>query len=206
MFLDPRLNRLRIQQELLEKLNHRSPFITIEPVDVIPGSPPERYQVSYNCLGIAEVKPTGEPVFSHHHILEIYLDQNYPKGIPQMKFLTPIWHPNISSREPRRVCTNQSQTWWAGKDLDDLVCYVGEMVQYKIYLAKLIPPFPLDQKVAEWVREVAEPNQWVGPDRPLDHRPLLKPNRIYQVETFPRIRFATPHLYPSPRPCRIQLE
>ena len=91
---------------------------------------------------------------------------------------TDIWHPNIDHKEPRHVCTNAVQTYFSSKPLSELVLSLAEMVQYKRYHAKLEPPFPLDLDAARWVRETGEPRGWIGPEKPLDARPLLREFKI----------------------------
>jgi hypothetical protein len=178
--------RLRIQQDNLVKLASRSDFISVTPLEVRPGWPPEKYLISYTCRGIVGVRQDGQPVVAEHHQLKMYLDHDYPRSEPHLLFLTPLWHPNVSFSEPRKVCTDRAKSWWAGKDLDELVLLVGEMVQYKIYHAKEEPPFPQDVQVAQWVRSFAEPRGLIRPEKPLDDRPLLRPHRIAQNNEPPR--------------------
>jgi hypothetical protein len=180
-----RTNLLRIQYDKLIKLSERSELIRVEPVDVAPGWPPEKYNVSFSCTGIAGIRQDGAPIFSTDHRMSIYLDHDYPRTEPKMLFMTPIWHPNISSEEPRQICTDRSKTWWAGKDLDQLALTLGEMVCYQLYHAKWEPPFPQDKRVAEWVLEYAEPCGIVGPGKSLESRPFQKPHRIVHAAAAP---------------------
>ena len=92
--------------------------------------------------------------------------------------MTPIWHPNIDHEVPNHVCTNTAQNYFAGKPLSDLVRAVGEMVQYVRYHAAWVPPYPLDRAAATWVVEYAEPNGIVSKSKPVDDRPLLRPQRM----------------------------
>jgi hypothetical protein len=108
----------------------------------------------------------------------MYLGSDYPLKEPYLKWLTPIWHPNIDHLEPHHVCTNNVQNWFAAKPLAELVLAMGEMVQYKHYHARWVSPFPLDRLAADWVLDVAEPRGIVGPNKPLDDRPLLKAQRM----------------------------
>ena len=156
----------------------RSSFIKIRPVEVQPGWPPEKYIITYTCRGIASVDANDEPQLSEHHQVSMYMGSEYPLKEPYLRWLTPIWHPNIAHEEPHHVCTNNVQNWFAAKPLAELVLAMGEMVQYKHYHAKWIPPYPLDRAAADWVLEVAEPQGIVGPHKPLDDRPLLAAQRM----------------------------
>ena len=73
-----------------------------------------------------------------------------------------IWHPNIKSTEPYKghVCIN-AKAIAVHEGLDDLIIRVGELLQWKNYLAEDKPPYPEDLTVATWVREYAEPKQIV---------------------------------------------
>jgi hypothetical protein len=101
-----------------------------------------------------------------------------------MKWLTPIWHPNINHINGS-VCVDAA--WWtASRSLDRLVLMIGEMVQYKNFHddpAK--PPFPWDPEAARWSREyrVKNPNAF-----PVDNRELLRPERIKLKKKKPKIK------------------
>jgi len=156
----------------------RSSFIDIRPVEVQPGWPPEKYIITYRCRGIASVDQHNQPRVSEFHRVSMYMGSDYPLKEPYLKWLTPIWHPNIDHEEPHHVCTNNVQNWFAAKPLAELVLAMGEMVQYKHYHAKWVSPFPLDRAAAEWVLEFAEPQRIIGPDKAFDDRPLLQAQRM----------------------------
>jgi ubiquitin-protein ligase len=174
MSFKPRHARLTVEYEKLLRLAQRSRFIQVEPADAQPDSPPEKYIVTYTCKGIAAVDSDENPVSSDFHQALVFLGPDYPAREPSVKFLTPVWHPDIQREEPRGVSFNWSSSWYAAKGLADLVVYLGEMVQYKRYNAAWAPPYPLDRVVADWVTRVAEPRGIVGPDTPFDPRPLVE--------------------------------
>lgn len=156
----------------------RSSFIQIHPVEVQRGWPPEKYIITYTCRGIASIDKNQAPQVSEFHQVSMYMGSDYPLKEPYLRWLTPIWHPNIDHQEPHHVCTNNVQNWFAAKPLAELVLAMGEMVQYKQYHAKWVSPFPLDRAAADWVLEVAEPQGIVGQNKPFDDRPLLKAQRM----------------------------
>lgn len=171
----PRHVRLANEYTQLINLAARSDFVVVEPVDVQPGFPPEKYIVTFRCRGIAGVEPNGSPRFSDFHQARLYLPSDYPLREPYVKWLTPIWHPNIEHAEPNSVCTNTPKGFWMRRPLSELVVMMGEMLQYKRYCARWERPYPVDRDAAQWVREYAEPRGLVGPGRPIDERPLLRP-------------------------------
>lgn len=186
-----KLNKLRSEYENLLKLEASSRRrIIIEPTIVQPGRPPESYVVTYKCKGIVNVDAEWAPIYDNEHKASIYLPQDYPWRPPEVHLLTPIWHPNIDHLPPHHVCTNEVDTWWSGRHLDDLVMWLGELIQYKHYHAEWVEPFPEDPKVAEWVREYAEPRGIVGPGKPVDETQLMPGWSIINYRR--RIKLGTP--------------
>lgn len=173
-----RYARLAIEYTKLMNLSARSSFINVRPIEVQLGWPPEKYIITYSCKGIASVDDVGAPRVSEFHQVSMYMGSEYPLKEPYLRWLTPIWHPNIAHEEPHHVCTNNVQNWFAAKPLAELVFAMGEMVQYKHYHAKWMPPYPLDRAAADWVLEVAEPQGILGPEKPFDDRPLLQAQRM----------------------------
>jgi len=145
---NPRIRRLRSDYELIQELNVRGSLVSAEAIGVQRGLPPERYIVTYHCKGIAGINRRNEPVFSDLHRVEIYLHAQYPQRWPGMKWLTPIWHPNISHLNGT-VCIDAA--WWAAsRSLDRLVIMMGEMVQYKnFHDDPTKPPFPWDPEARD---------------------------------------------------------
>ena len=170
----PRHVRLANEYTQLINLAARSDFMDVEPVDVQPGFPPEKYIITYTCRGVADIDQSGAPRFADFHQARIYLPSDYPLREPYVKWLTPIWHPNIEHIEPHSVCTNTPRGHWMNHSLADLVLMMGEMVQYKRYYAIWERPLPVDRDAAKWVREYAEMRKLITHDRPIDERPLVR--------------------------------
>ncbi len=170
----PRMRRLRGDYELMMELSSRSDLISFVASSPNPNLPPERYIVTFKCKSISNVDRQGNPKFSEHHQVEIYLHNQYPQRWPGMKWLTPIWHPNINHVNGS-VCIDAA--WWAAsRSLDRLVLMLGEMLQWKnFHDDPTKPPFPWDAEAARWSREYRKkhPN-----DFPVDHRELLRPERV----------------------------
>lgn len=170
----PRIRRLRADAELMRELSARSDLISFTAQSAQPNVPPERYIITFKCKSIVGVDLFGKPKYSEHHQVEIYLHNQYPQRWPGMKWMTPIWHPNINHVNGT-VCIDAA--WWtASRSLDRLVIMLGEMLQWKnFHDDPTKPPFPWDADAARWSREYRKK----FPDAfPLDERELLRPERI----------------------------
>lgn len=138
MAFDIRETRLRNDHQRVRELVDRSDFIHVVRTE---GDPPEKYLIRYTCKGVESVSTSGQPVYRDHHDVSIYLHAEYPYKQPQLKWLTPIFHPNIHITGA--VCIG---AWWPAKTLDELLLTLGEMVQYKNYE----PRDPMNSKAATW--------------------------------------------------------
>ncbi len=174
----PRIRRLRADAELMNEMSARSDLISFTTQSPQPNLPPDRYVVTFKCKSIIGTDMLGKPKYAEHHQVEIYLHNQYPQRWPGMKWLTPIWHPNINHINGT-VCIDAA--WWtASRSLDRLVIMLGEMLQWKnFHDDPTKPPFPWDADAARWSREYRKKN----PDAfPLDNRELLRPERIKLVD------------------------
>ena len=184
----PRMRRLKNDYVLMQELAARSDLIQVKTDLSKTGTPPERYIITYLVKGIIGIDRSGNPKYGEKHQVEIYLHNQYPQRWPGMKWLTPIWHPNINHANGS-VCIDAA--WWsASRSLDRLVVMLGEMLEYKNFHddpAK--PPFPWDMEAAQWCRQYRKkhPNAF-----PVDKRELLRPERIKiiknAVKPKPRIK------------------
>jgi len=171
---NPRIRRLRADNRLMKELADRSDLIGFEAKPARANLPPERYIVTFKCKGIVDVDRQGNPKYGERHKVEIYLHNQYPQRWPGMRWLTPIWHPNINHLNGS-VCIDAA--WWtASRSLDRLVVMLGEMLQYKnFHDDPTKPPFPWDPEAARWCKEYRK----VHPDAfPVDGRELLRPERV----------------------------
>jgi ubiquitin-protein ligase len=170
----PRMRRLRGDYERMRELEGRSSLIEFEAQSIRKGVPPERYIVTFRCKSIVGINKKGEPKFGNRHQVEVYLHNQYPQRWPGLKWLTPIWHPNINHINGS-VCIDAA--WWtAARSLDKLIVMMGEMLQYKnFHDDPTKPPFPWDPEAARWCRAYRKkhPNAF-----PVDKRELLRPERV----------------------------
>src|SRR3990172_7518503 len=183
----PRVRWLKADLDRMNDLAAQSDFIEFKAPSERRGLPPERYVVTYTCKGIIGVDRSGTPKFGNRHQVEIYLHNQYPQRWPGMKWLTPVWHPNINHLNGT-VCVDAA--WWtASRSLDRLVLMIGEMVQYKnFHDDPTKPPFPWDPEAARWSREYRKKHPRAFP---VDMRELLHPERVHLKKSKskkPRIR------------------
>jgi ubiquitin-protein ligase len=178
----PRLRRLRADFELMKDMASRSNLISYEAKAARSTLPPETYLVTFKCKSIIAVDGMGDPIFGSHHQVEIYLHNQYPQRWPGMKWLTPIWHPNINHLNGS-VCIDAA--WWtASRSLDRLVVMLGEMLQYKnFHDDPTKPPFPWDPEAARWCRAYRQGHPGAFP---VDPRELLRPERVKLKPVLPR--------------------
>lgn len=151
--MDIREIRLRNEYRLVRELVNRSDLIQVLATD---GDPPEKYLIRFTCVGVEKIDPHGRPVLRNVHEVSVYLHAEYPLKQPQLKWQTPIFHPNIHATGA--VCIG---AWWAAKTLDELLLTLGEMTQYKNY----DPNDPMNSRAASWSKR--NKNLF-----PIDGRPL----------------------------------
>lgn len=147
--------RLRSDYKRMLDLTEGNDLIAIEKTE---GDPPEVYSMRFNCRGVVGVSASG-PDFGELHRVRISLPVDYPTRAPQLRWLTPIFHPNISA-EGTFVCVD---TWYPSRFLDDLCIILGRMIQYKNFN----PLNPLRLDAAAWSTVNAN-------ILPVDRRPLRR--------------------------------
>ena len=154
--------RLKKEWSKIQELVRRSSKISVKVLKETRKSRlPEKIEVTYNIKSIVGIDNSKKPIYDYQHIAQITLPKKYPSvEFPPIPFMiSDTWHPNIKSSNPQKghICVN-SKALAGHLGLDDLILRIGEILQYKNYLAEDIEPYPEDLKVAEWVREYAEPN------------------------------------------------
>ncbi len=122
---NPRQLRLQGDYEKLKQLLTRTHFVTIESVK---GTPPAEYILHLTCRGVERLNAFGNPEYREDHRIQIGLGPTYPNEKPTLRWLTPIFHPNISSQG--NICIGNS---WigGGRYLDDLVTFLLQMCRYE---------------------------------------------------------------------------
>lgn len=183
-FKDPVFSQIRKYKGFAE--NHKRIFEIWRKSDVISYeivetethlNIPVVYKVHYVLNSIIGIDGNKNPVYGNHHILELSIKGGYPVKPPTAYMQTSLWHPNIKWDGPHkgRVCVN-SKGLGVAFTLDLTILRIAEIIQYQNYLAEFIPPYPEDEVVAKWVREVAEPAGIVDRSKGIvtDNSPLLR--------------------------------
>jgi ubiquitin-protein ligase len=113
------------------------------------------------------------PQVGEEHRVRVVLPAGYPSAPPHLRWLTPIFHPNVNA-EGTRVCT---ATWFPSQFLDDLCILLGRMIQYRNYN----PYSHLNRDAAIWAD--AHPHLL-----PIDSRPLRRGEAADPEPVEPEIR------------------
>ncbi|MDX1908563.1 MAG: ubiquitin-conjugating enzyme E2 [Bacteroidia bacterium] len=177
---NPFLRRLAREHLALHAVCAQSDVISyriLEKHDLKP-HPPLAYQLTYEIKTIVRLDENQDPVYGHKHEARIKLTSRYPVEPPECYMLSEVWHPNIKSAGTYkgRICGN-TRDFGKAFDIGSLVIRIGEILQYRNYHALNIDPFPEDETVARWVREIAEPMGLVNIEQgiAIDDTPLQRP-------------------------------
>ncbi|ETR70567.1 MAG: hypothetical protein OMM_03147 [Candidatus Magnetoglobus multicellularis str. Araruama] len=104
---------------------------------------------SYKCLS----SDGKEPLLLNKHEVEILLHENYPQEAPYVKWITPIFHPNISA-ETGDVCLGVlKKRYLPGLGLARIVVMLSEMIQFRNF----DKTDSLNTNAAEWIND---PENW----------------------------------------------
>jgi hypothetical protein len=108
------------------------------------GQPAQRYLIEF--LGRSLSREKGKVGNRDRHEVEIKLTASYPRTIPELRWLTPIYHPNIS--EIGMVCLGGYGTHWVPSlQLDELCVMLWDMARYFNYDIRS----PYNRDAALWV-------------------------------------------------------
>jgi ubiquitin-protein ligase len=136
----PRFRRLKNDFAALDRLRSESSIFHFK----AHGNPPHHYQISLRGKGLC--REHGKIKIIHSHNIEIKLGSSYPRTIPEIRWLTPIYHPNIS--EIGLVCLGGYGTHWVPSvQLDELCTMLWDMTRYHNYDIRS----PYNRDAALWV-------------------------------------------------------
>jgi ubiquitin-protein ligase len=142
MYESPRDRRLKSDLQALQRLKVQSSILDFECLD----SPPTRYIVSFRGKGLMQPPNSDSVAVQEYHQVEIRLGVNYPRSKPDLKWKSPMFHPNISALG--QVCLGGYSTHWVPSlNLDELCEMLWDMVRYANYDVKS----PYNYKAARWV-------------------------------------------------------
>jgi hypothetical protein len=140
MHESPRVRRLRNDLIALERLSSESSVFRFQ----ASGTPPQQYHLIFQGRGLC--RDRGKVRFTDRHCVMIKLGASYPRTIPEIRWLTPVYHPNIS--EIGMVCLGGYGTHWVPSvQLDELCQMLWDMIRYHNYDIRS----PYNRDAALWV-------------------------------------------------------
>jgi len=140
MYQSPRTRRLRNDLAALDRLRLESSVFRF----TTQGDPPHQYLISLRGKGLW--RDRGKIRILDTHRMEIKLGASYPRTMPEIRWITPIYHPNIS--EIGMVCLGGYGTHWVPSvQLDELCIMLWDMVRYHNYDIRS----PYNRDAALWV-------------------------------------------------------
>jgi ubiquitin-protein ligase len=140
MYQSPHLRRLRNDLAALERLRSESSVFRFS----TQGDPPHVYQICFKGKGLW--RDRNKVRITETHRVEIKLGASYPRSMPEIRWITPIYHPNIS--EIGMVCLGGYGTHWVPSvQLDELCNMLWDMARYHNYDIRS----PYNRDAALWV-------------------------------------------------------
>ena len=135
----PRLRRLRNDLIALERLRDESTVFDFS----VTGKPPQHFILEFRGTGLARVR--SRIVERESHEVECKLGAGYPRSMPELRWLSPIYHPNIS--EIGMICLGGYGTHWVPSlHLDELCVMLWDMARYHNYDVRS----PYNREAALW--------------------------------------------------------
>ena len=169
----PRKRRLESDFRRLEQLAAESSIFSFQVVHPKPTvGPPETYRIRFRGMGLQFVPhlTSGTVTPLHDHEILIQLVAEYPRSAPHMRWMTPIYHPNISASGA--ICLGGWGTHWAPSlQLDRLCEMLWDMMRFANYDTRS----PFNQQAASWLRSQRQYRF------PLDRRELRDQPQIFQA-------------------------
>ncbi len=139
VYESPRLRRLRSDLAALEKLQAESSVFRFRST----GHPPQHYTLTFEGRSLA--RDRGKVVVRDHHEVEVKLGASYPRTMPELRWLSPIYHPNIS--EIGMICLGAYGTHWVPSlSLDELAVMLWDMARFQNYDIRS----PYNREAAQW--------------------------------------------------------
>jgi ubiquitin-protein ligase len=135
----PQMRRLRSDLAAMERLAEESSVLAFR----ASGRPTQRYLIEFRGRSLARER--GKVTTRDHHEVEIKFGASYPRTMPELRWLSPIYHPNIS--EIGLVCLGGNGTHWVPSlHLDDLCVMLWDMARYHNYDIRS----PYNREAALW--------------------------------------------------------
>jgi ubiquitin-protein ligase len=115
---------------------------------------PTRYEITFHCPSFVGLGDDGHtPLIGEEHRAEIILGADYPRRSPRVRWLTPIFHPNIRNSDGAVCLGVLMDRYLPGLGLRRLTTILSEMVQWRNFDVTSA----LNREAAEWA---ANPQHW----------------------------------------------
>ncbi|QDV32678.1 ubiquitin-conjugating enzyme E2 [Tautonia plasticadhaerens] len=151
----PQARRLRSDRSAMERLSEESTIFRFR----ASGDPTQRYLIEFHGRSLARERGKIVPLDTHQ--VEVKLGASYPRTMPELRWLSPIYHPNIS--EIGLVCLGGYNTHWVPSlQLDELCEMLWDMARFHNYDLRS----PYNRDAAIWA---ASQSSFAFP---MDPRPL----------------------------------
>lgn len=168
----PRIRRLVADHESVRQLVQQSSILDMS----CSGDPAGTYLFRYNGRGLA-MDHHGHLKEQWVHEVRVNFGANYPRVMPELHWLTPIFHPNISANG--LVCLGGYSTHWVPSlRLDDLCLMLWDMIRYRNFDISS----PYNRVAAEWAKTQ---RHFI---LPLDPRPLRTRSNAGATDARPNSR------------------
>jgi ubiquitin-protein ligase len=153
----PRLRRLQSDLKAMQQLQSESSILHF----TSHGDLPEAYTIWFLGRGMRRHENSGPIELQERHEVSIRLGAGYPRMMPEIRWKSPIFHPNISGNGS--VCLGGYGTYWVPSlTLDELCHMLWDMIRYENY----DETSPYNREAALWAKTQSQF------ELPLDERPL----------------------------------
>jgi hypothetical protein len=164
----PRIRRLRTDRQGLEQLRAESSILDFDAL----GDPSERYVLRFYGRGLWRTDGPQQIAVREVHEVRIKLGASYPRMMPELTWMTPIFHPNISASGV--VCLGGYGTHWVPSlSLHELCGMLWDMIRYRNFDVES----PYNREAALWAKTQTRYSF------PLDERPIR--DRLAQAAVCP---------------------
>ncbi len=93
---------------------------------------PTQYTISFDYPSIVGLKADGHtPIIRNEHQVEITMGAGYPESAPWVRWLTPIFHPNIDPADGEVCLGVLRERYLPGLGLARIVTMLAEMLQFR---------------------------------------------------------------------------
>jgi ubiquitin-protein ligase len=151
------MRRLRTDRKGLEHLRSESSIFDFDAT----GDPCERYVLRFYGRGLSRPEAPHHIAVREMHEVRVKLGASYPRMMPELTWMTPIFHPNISASGV--VCLGGYGTHWVPSlSLDELCGMLWDMIRYRNFDVES----PYNREAALWAKTQTRYSF------PLDERPI----------------------------------